>query len=108
MTIGDTEGPRIVPEFQEIVDRYAAEFDLEPDSQLILDNMLRRGSAEVLNLPPGPARSEFIAASSVRLEGALSAVQQQLRSAGIVVVERGALEAAMQSLCPVPPFCFRD
>ena len=91
MTVGDYEGPtEIVPEFREIVNTYAAEFDLEPDSQVVLDNMLRRGPAEVMSLPPGQARSELIADASLRLEGALTEVQQQFRNAGIVAVERDA------------------
>ena len=106
MTVGDYEGPtEIVPEFREIVNTYAAEFDLERDSQVVLDNMLRRGSAEVMSLPPGQERSELIADASLRLEGALTEVQQQFRNAGIVAVERDALEAVMQGVCPVPPFC---
>jgi hypothetical protein len=96
----------VVPEFQEVVGRYAAEFDLDESSLAILAALVRRGSEAVLWVRDDDLRNRLIGEARSVLEDAVNRASMQIRAEGYGFVAANNLVITMESLCPVPPFCF--
>lgn len=99
------ESGEVVPRFRELLDRHAGSFDLDEGGAQFLNEMLRRGSLEVMAIRNEAERIEAIQEASIRLEAALVSASEDLRSAGYTYVDQRTLSAVMNTLCPVPPFC---
>src|SRR4051794_5585874 len=107
MTIGEVGpgGGQVVPEFRDLVMRYVTSYSLEPDAQMLVERMLQRGSSEVMSVADSGVRRHAITSASQRLEVALIAITRELDRTGTTYLDKASLEAAMFSVCPVPPFC---
>jgi hypothetical protein len=100
----ESDDGAVLKVFADVADRYVSQFELDERAHAVIDQMLVRGTAEVLRLP-AEERDDAIGAAIERLENAMLDAADELHSLGAQQVSVDALTTVMQGLCPVPPFC---
>jgi len=95
----------IHPEFRQIFESYAEGFEFEPGARRLILKLLAQGSEAFPKGEEGLLDENLEEAKS-RLDYAMSAVADELRSQGASVVDTPSLSLLMQAQCPLPPFCY--
>jgi hypothetical protein len=94
----------VLPEFAEVIDRYAEKFTLEDGARHIIWQLLATGTAEVSRVV-GSERDRAVAVAAERLDRVVAEAVSELNHAGITRVDSETLTTLMLVRCPLPPFC---
>jgi hypothetical protein len=96
---------RIHPQFLRIFEQHTSGLTFEPSARRLVMSVLARGSDAFRETEQHERDSGFQEAFA-RLDGAMSAIADELVSRGITHVDEASLSLLMQAQCPLPPFCY--